>query len=435
MALGGRAVAAIALAMATYGCVGTVDRPARATLATAIVSPATDARAPGDSAVHEVSTPESAGPRPPTTSAPTCRRPTIIDCRAEENSTRAACRAPRDVPPATLGRGFSLAAIDRDAAYGGGFVDCAELIVAASSETEGYGLLLSVDLVTGDRRLVSGTHGRGRARRTAGRGWHRRDASAELEGVRDVARGPDGAYYAFTAHPTTRPNLLRIVRVDPRTGNRALVWEWRKGLRSFACNESAPGLEIEPSSFAMGPDGSVYLATRDVEGGIGLVALDAVKGCRVVSRTARDSAANVGDGPVLAGGMAFPRFANGRVWALDALGLVSIDVKEGTRVRVSSAHTSPPIGGGDDFGSTSLAVSRRRAWTAGGATYPAVRLTLVDLETGERHGFHGISGPLADPGLGTRIWHYADSGVAVVSVGGGFAFFDPRTSVSNLFSR
>jgi hypothetical protein len=417
------------------GCVRNDDRPVRARLATAIDAPAAESRAQGDSAITQVAMPTPTGARPQTSSWPTCHKPTLVDCRAQENYARTACRTAREVSPGSLGHGFSPAALDGDVTFGGGFVDCAQLIVATSSESEGYGLVLAVDLVTGDRRIVSGSYGHGRARHSVGANYARHKRRSELDGVRDVARGPDGSYYAFVTQPAAKPTVVRVVRIDAATGNRSLVVEWRKGHDGFGCDAASANVEIDPSGFTMAPDGSMYFATRDAEGGLGLVGLTEAEGCHVVSRTARGSTRNVGEGPALAGGVAFPRFAGGSVWALDALGLVAIDVRDGTRTRVSSAQTSPPIGGGDDFGSTSLAVSKRRAWTAGGATYPAVRLTLVDLETGERHGFRGVTGPLADPGLGTRIWHYENSGVAVVSVGGGFAFFDPKTSVSNLFSR
>ncbi|MDB4936528.1 MAG: hypothetical protein JWP87_3500 [Labilithrix sp.] len=435
MELGGLAVAAVLLATATLGCVGSDDRPVRARLATAIDARLGEPHALGDATAPQGATRTETGPSPQTSSWPTCHKPTLVDCRAPENYTRLACKTAREVPTGALGRGFSPAAIDGDVTYGGGFVDCSHLIVATSSEREGYGLVLSVDLVTGDRRIVSGSYGHGRARHRVGSSHAHHERHADLEGVRDVARGPDGSYYAFVTQPAVKPNVVRVVRIDATTGNRTAVVEWRKGHDGFGCDAASANVELEPSGFAMAPDGAMYFAARDTDGGIGVVGLTDAHGCRIVSRTSRASVRNIGEGPAFAAGLAFPRFAGGKVWALDGLGLVAIDVRDGTRTRVSSAQTSPPIGGGEDFGSTSLALSKRRAWTAGGATYPAVRLTLVDLETGERHGFRGISGPLADPGLGTRIWHYENSGVAVVSVGGGFAFFDPKTSVSNLFSR
>jgi hypothetical protein len=435
MGMGGLAVAGALLATATLGCVGTGDRPVRARLATAIDAQAMgETRALSDATMPQGATRTETGPSPQTSSWPTCHKPALVDCRAPENYTRLACKTAREVPAGALGRGFTPAAIDSDVTYGGGFVDCAHLVVATSSEREGYGLVLSVDLVTGDRRIVSGSYGHGRARHRVGSS-HGRHERADLAGVRDVALGPDGSYYAFVTQPAIKPNVVRVVRIDATTGNRTPVVEWRKGHDGFGCSDASANVDLEPSGFALAPDGAMYFAARDTDGGIGLVSVDEAHGCRVVSRSSRVSARNVGEGAALAAGLAFPRYAGGKVWALDALGLVAIDVRDGGRTRVSSAQTSPPIGSGEDVGSTSLALSKRRAWTAGGATYPAVRLTLVNLDTGERHGFRGITGPLADPGLGTRIWHYENSGVAVVSVGGGFAFFDPKTSVSNLFSR
>lgn len=118
--------------------------------------------------------------------------------------------------------------------YWGGFLDerTRKLYIGATwsdnrdrngdPELKNFGLLLEVDVdfsgpAAGNRRVISGKHLSRQGDLDVGSG-------PKLSTVRTVRRGPDGALYAFTMDAG---NPATIVRIDPQSGDRRVVWQER----------------------------------------------------------------------------------------------------------------------------------------------------------------------------------------------------------------
>lgn len=141
------------------------------------------------------------------------------DCRCYDNLYGdPACRDPDLLPSSTrVADGPSLMGLkDTHVTHiYGGFVDADERLLYAgigldSSAGNYQGLVLGVNLDTGDRHVVSGTFPN---EATVG-------AGDPLPAVRAVERGPDGKLYAYAEDAVH----MSIWRIDPATGDRTRLW-------------------------------------------------------------------------------------------------------------------------------------------------------------------------------------------------------------------
>src|SRR5262249_39446872 len=152
----------------------------------------------------------------------------------------------------------------------GGFVSGTTLILAVEygAQDDDLGGVVSVDLTTGNRTLVSGKRSD-----TEGRG----DGSPKLNnvqipdlgGIWDVEPLPGGHYLAIVSKGVSGRRTL--VEIDPATGNRTLVWASdfadsvdQKNVETMIaeanlCNNPG-GAYVDPSQSALAVDasGNIY---------------------------------------------------------------------------------------------------------------------------------------------------------------------------------
>ncbi|MEL6342430.1 MAG: hypothetical protein AAFV53_04815 [Myxococcota bacterium] len=153
------------------------------------------------------------------------------------------------------------------------------------------GTVVAWNVDTGDRRVVSGLHPDRRTGLTAyGSGYESPPPGANtqpqpLSGANTLRWGPDGMLYVYGGGTgESSSNQREIVRVDPNTGARTLVWlaqndetgdisgDYGQCLRPEAV-EGTPreSVQLQAQGFEVGPDGAFYLSQRDVRAGDGVI--------------------------------------------------------------------------------------------------------------------------------------------------------------------
>src|SRR5262249_35509640 len=148
---------------------------------------------------------------------------------------------------AVIGRGIQLAHQGPfGPASGGGLVDGNRLILAidiAIGSPNTYGIVLATDLASGDRTVVSGKYA------DPGQGDITVGSGPALAGVSDVARAPDGSFWASVSSEHALGSAPRsLIRIDPATGNRAPLWSDNgNGLK---CANASPHYTVDASSIA-----------------------------------------------------------------------------------------------------------------------------------------------------------------------------------------
>jgi hypothetical protein len=335
---------------------------------------------------------------------------THFDCIDRRNAADPRCLSYPDVLPGTIGAGPPFILTPK-----GGFIEGRTMVVALDPvDTPGY--LFSIDLDTGDRTLVSGDYEDPRSGpRTVG-------AGPPLVRPVDVELGPDG-WCVLTGDG--------IVRVDPASGDRALV-------RPFSACMSPDGpYQIWLSGFTMDESGTAYVATINVRTGNGIVAMSSDGSCRTASWSAFPGYPNIGSGPT-GGTESFSGLTHyeGFLYATDFLSeaLYRIDPASGDRIRVSSSYDGQPIGGGDE-----LLVNGYLAFPGGGRVYTTGNgygdraVTEVELESGTRRTARVVAGPLFDayqPGP-SIVMH---GSATILGIDEGLVVFEPETGNSYTLS-
>ena len=281
----------------------------------------------------------------------------------------------------------------------GGFIAGDELVVGvdwSSSTNPDAGLVMRVNLNTGDRAVVSGQYQDPRD------GVVTVGAGPRLFNVMDVEDGPDGSYYALSV--PTESYRLEIVRVNPQTGDRALVW--RGSDPTFAhCESGDPqrpnGVQVHERGFEVDAQGRFLLAFRNTSPngeGVGVIRIGAQgNSCEFITRSGSLGAnayagAPVGEGFVVDRGYyAGFELLNGRLYALSDgfKAVIEVDLATGRRARVSSASTSTGVLGSgpvnvEGMGNRWLTwdATRNIMWSTG--RYSVRQMIAVDLPTGDR---------------------------------------------------
>lgn len=192
----------------------------------------------------------------------------VPDCRLDIHSDAPACTS--EPVPGSLGGGAPfpgevvLAFVDGDSAYVG-------------FEVVGEAALFEVDLMTGDRALVTGAY------EDPATGRVERGAGPALDGFGSAAMG-DGALYLHTGDA--------LYSVDLATGDRTLVIDDASLCSVGASGETASASLLDGMTLA--PDGTIYVA-RNFQS---VVAVSGTS-CRLVSSAEREPL--VGTGPALNG--------------------------------------------------------------------------------------------------------------------------------------
>ncbi len=208
--------------------------------------------------------------------------------------------------------------------------------------------IMAIDYYTGNRRVVSGEF-----KDPALGEYVVGEGPLGIPFVGQVRRGPDGMIYAMSANH-------RIVRVDPDTGDRELVWAREdeafpqcdngvqpEGHPDWRISDGRPGiiqLTVEGRGFTVAPDGSFYvptLANGVPRPGYGVVRVAADgSSCEHVSRAPGEERNAYAEG--IGTGFAFESGLETMVWHEGKLVAISvgadtyeIDPQTGDRVRLA----------------------------------------------------------------------------------------------------
>ncbi|MEZ4250061.1 MAG: hypothetical protein R3B99_17655 [Polyangiales bacterium] len=284
--------------------------------------------------------------------------------------------------------------------FNGGFVDATsrELYVGvdwSSSTRPDSGLVMAVNLDSGNRRIVSGGY-------QDATGFTETGSGPSLHQVIDVERGPDGNLYAVSVPAESQ--RLEIVRIAPTTGNRTVIWRGQDP--SFAhCESGDPlrpnGVQVHALAFAMDTMGRFYLPFTNTSAygeGVGVIRLAADgSSCSVVTRSGTQSLNGMA-GTAVGTGFEIDRgryqgfvMHEGALYALhDAyLSLIRIDVTNGNRTRVSSASTSTGVIGAGPTNASGIGrrwlawdAMRNLMWSSG--TDNRRMMVAIELATGDR---------------------------------------------------
>ncbi|PKN56529.1 MAG: hypothetical protein CVU56_15620 [Deltaproteobacteria bacterium HGW-Deltaproteobacteria-14] len=332
--------------------------------------------------------------------------PTTLDgdCRCSNNRVPSAgireCVSAQYLDPAvSFGAGPRVRPLAQPHINGGLFDAAArELIVGvdwSSSAHPSSGLVLAVNVDSGDRRVVSGGY------EDAAGAFTEIGSGPSLRKVIDVRRGPDGKLYAVSVAGTS--TTLEIVRVDPTTGARTVAWRAQDA--AFGqCPSGDParlGVQVNDRGFAVDDQGRFYLGFTNTSAygeGVGVVRVAADgASCAFVTRSGSQPL-NTYAGVDVGAGYAFDRgryqgFAlkDGALWAIQSayLSLVEVDLATGDRTQVSSASTSTGVIGGGPTNASGIGQrwvvwdEARGLWWASGANNRRV-LTAIDPATGDR---------------------------------------------------
>jgi len=253
-----------------------------------------------------------------------------------------------------------------------------------------------------------------------------------LTEVDTVRLGPDGNLYASSHY--------EIIRVDPDTGERTLVW--RRQRESLTGDISATfgqcfrpdrlgtknSLQLEKTSFTVGPNLEFYKGFRDVRGGNGVVRISADgTTCTVMSRWGHrgdpdPTGANMGvpAQPDIGTGPPLQNFAirgmlhhDGAVWAVVSEELFRFDPSTGDYRRVDDTRGTLTVG------HTSMFWDPRREviWASGnqGDVFGGV---IVDPKTGQKESLVDDSGMEDYPGQAILRSVYPGGGNAANTGGG-----------------
>jgi hypothetical protein len=354
---------------------------------------------------------------------------------------------------------------------GGGFIDelTNEYILAMNWKdavfTQSVGVIWAIDVDTGARRVVAGTIDTPNGYETTGAGY---DSNVTVSGVVrhaaslpflwDVQRGPDGDWYSYASD--TADNV-EIVRIDPATGDRTLVWRKDVDGQVFGMPQCASdrvgelSVQFTEKSFAMDPAGNFYLTFHNPSDGDGIVRIPADgSACDVVMRV-NSTSGDIGTGFSIQSqnirGMAF---FDETIYIYTILGdrLIAVDPATGNRTLVSSVEDQ--LGSGHpSIGENWLIFDDATGllFTSGGA---ADQFVVVDLATGDRQNLlqlstasplipgghpvpHEVRGPL-EPGTWSRERFYFRPGnpdhIGMAINGMSFGIYEIHTSNSFMFS-
>jgi hypothetical protein len=298
-----------------------------------------------------------------------------------------------------FGTGPSIRSLPQ-AHYYGGIIIGREVFLGAdwsSSVLPNQGLIMAINLDTGNRRIVSGSFDDPASGNTV------TGTGPAFANVIDVKRGvgSDTNLYALSV-PASTFNL-EIVRVNPTTGNRTLVWRGRDAAygQCASGDPARPAVTYHERIFGLTSSGEFYLGFRGAgftSEGVGLVRIAANgQSCSFVSRSGAGSLnayafLDIGQGYVVDRGFytGLTQHA-GQLYVLhDTIkALFRIDPATGNRTRVSGAGTAygilgdGPINlGGIGERWTQWDPVRNVMWTAGVINYRT--LVAVDLTTGDR---------------------------------------------------
>jgi hypothetical protein len=358
----------------------------------------------------------------------------LLDCSDPGNATDKKCVRPACAFGGALGTGPKIGCSSGFPEIRFGFVDTASnrLVVAVEMgvQADGNGMILGVDLASGNRTMLSGQY------QDPATGTTTKGTGPDLDDVWDVKGAPDGSWVAIVYRSSTLNR--QIVRIDPATGNRTSLLN----AGSVACTGASNSITPDYSGgLAVGDDGSLYLPLDGNPQGSGY-GIAKFSGspliCSVTSLTGATNAGdNKGSGPANVAVLRGLQFQTGKVWAIadQTASLFSVDVATGNRLRVSSSDSSTTVGTGGTLGVVDLAIGHSVDWTIGQYAGGMFQLASVDPSTGNRTAYMGSRGPVvsaqaSNPG----VWVYPGSSLLVLTLDNAFILYEPSNDNSNTFS-
>lgn len=359
-----------------------------------------------------------------------------VNCLDSKNDKNDACQRPSWVKAKSYGNGPGVKDLsDFGATYLGGFAEGNTLFVGVANRPSGA--VLSVDLTTGDRKLVSGKMvSPADGTITVGTG-------PDFSHPYDIARGPDGNLYTWGSDNVSHQALLH--RVDPKTGNRTVIWDG-SSKTSPKCSANGPGNGGMPvgSSFAVGPGGAFYVSIQNLPIGVGYAIMKIGadgKTCEPVSmwKNATDPKKNVGSGPEPEEALRGLRFVDGALFAIGGgTAVYKIDIASGQRKRISSS-TSPALGSGADKVGAMWSAwdpKSKLLWTGGSFGSSDTRIISVDPATGNR-AVVDVKGGVGKGKQGNGgVWVHPTLPLLITSVDAyGIVLVDPTNGNSNILSQ
>jgi hypothetical protein len=271
------------------------------------------------------------------------------DCRCLINNTPISgvevCGRPfdRGTSGKRFGAGPSLVGL-ANGHYSGGFIEGDELIVAAywGSSTAQRGLLVGIDVNTGDRRLISGDHN-----------GTVRGAGPGFTYALDARKGPDNNYYVMTQ--SVLPSAPTIYRVNPTTGDRTVVWRGQNAAFGQCAagdpSAQAQGIYVQYTNngFAVDAQGAFYVGYANVQrDGRGVVKISANgQTCSFLTATGtRADGLTRGSGPELGGFVQGFTLRNNKlvVQITQPKSMLEIDLTTGNRTELITAQAAGIFG-------------------------------------------------------------------------------------------
>ncbi len=360
---------------------------------------------------------------------------------------------------------------------GSGYIDAASNSVIVpleiGSQQDNQGVVMRVDLLSGDRSVISGydgeqTRGKGVAY-VSDRGYP--SEAYDLGRVMVVRPGPGGTIIALVDKGLQ--SRTELIRIDPGSGDRTLLWaskvfpdaapsgpaairdieqaRFHLGSASLCASDDRVGLKPASVFETDGQNAYLMLVNNPSGSGSGLVKVPLQGGkCSWISEYFPDGSSPIGSGPtintlsplVFASGLLGQEFLAATGPNPSGNTLFGIDTQSGARRTLSANNVQSPgrgRGGGDPLGYLgALAVGSAGIATARpGADSLYFEPVLVNPQTGDRRTSPARSGSLKDGRDGNYAIVAAIPGSSsyVVAFGGALHIWNAESGDSYVLSQ
>lgn len=280
------------------------------------------------------------------------------DCRCGKNRANTGglhvCQRPTEVARnmgVNIGAGPSFANY-YNSRLTGGFIDYAnnELIASVQwdSGSESKGLVVAYNMTDWSRRFISGDA-------EDDYGHHVIAQGPRFFKLKDIKPGKDGYWYGFGHEQGKSGGGLRIFRVDPKTGQRSVVWQGRtEGYgqcpsgRKTIRKPTQKYVQYTQEGFAVDPDDGSFLVTfsNNKMGGTGIARIAADgSSCDFITLSGRrDDGLKKGRGFDMRGPMLGIYLHEGKIYTHSSgeKTFFEIDPETGNRRALSRKAPKPP---------------------------------------------------------------------------------------------